>query len=159
MAGMNADGDIVKWYRGVVAGVEAGAREELERTMKDGAELTIGYIMTRGTKESGKAGRIDDGDMVRDIDWRVDELANGGARGFFGWLNAANSPEKRYYVYQEGGFWHVNAGRAIEGMFAVTDAATQTFEDFKGRMASKLAAANAPQFTKRVVIGKKGNRV
>lgn len=36
----------------------------------------------------------------------------------FGWLK---DPED-YFLYQEEGFWHVNSGESIEGMFAMGDA-------------------------------------
>lgn len=150
MAVRNDEGEIVNWYRGIVESVERATKDELERTMREGAELTIGYIATRGTAKSKRAGRIDSGDMIRDVSHRVDQMQDGRSRGFFGWLNAPNDPDKKYYVYQEGGFTHWRSGELIEGMYAVADAATQVFGDLQKRMAAAVAKANAPMFTKRV---------
>lgn len=152
MAGVNAQGDIVNWFRGLESEIEGRIAEDIEDYAREGAEFTRGLIATRGTSESGKAGRIESGDMIRDIDHRVDHLSNGRIRGLFGWLGAYNSPEKMYYVYQEGGFWHVNAARAIEGMFAITDAADYAHENLKRKIAARIKSANAPMFNKRVTV-------
>lgn len=148
----NSDGELVNWARGIMSQVEDDTFEELERSVADGALYARGFIATRGTRESGKQGRIDEGTMIQAIDHRVDRLANGRARGFFGWLGGWNTPENKYFVYQEGGFWHVNAGRQIEGMFAIADAAEAAFEEMKGRIAAKLAAAKPRMPTKRVTL-------
>lgn len=138
----NLEGDIVNWYRGAVVAKERAARGELERSVEEGAEIARGIILTVNTTKSGP-GRVESGDMVRDIDHRVDDLAGGGSRGFFGWLNAANSPGKDYYVYQEGGFTQASSGQYIQGMYAIADAADAVIGRMRDRITSAVKTAGS----------------
>lgn len=150
MAYRNGEGDMVKWARGKIADAEAVAQDELRRTMQEGAELAIGFIATRGTEKSGKAGRIDTRNMISKVKHRVDKLRDGRARGFFGWLDAWNDSDDAYFTLQEGGFRHWISGEMIPGMYAIADAAEQAFLDLQARLPGAVKSTPSRGFTRRM---------
>lgn len=121
------EGDPVRWYRGKVARVEDGLEEALQNAMEDGAQIMRDNIATRGTVKSGKAGRIDTGQMIGDVKARIyPGTVKGNQVGRFGWIDNRED----YYGFQEGGFEHVNGGE-VEGMYALQDAAELAFREFQ----------------------------
>ena len=128
--GGDSGGDPVRWFRQKMVRIEEGATDALEQAMDDGAESMRHHIKTRGTAKSGKAGRIESGDMLKDVKARVYPGTDKGNQvGRFGWLDN----RENYYGFQEGGFEHVNGG-SVEGMYAIVDAAEMAFSEFQREM-------------------------
>lgn len=117
-------GDLVKWFRGKIQKIEDGNAKIVVETARRGEELTKQHIRTRGIS---KPGRIESGDMLRDIRSRELVDSAGRVQAHFGWIYN----QEYYYGLQEGGFKHVNSGRDIPGMYALVDAAEEVFEDMK----------------------------
>lgn len=119
-------GDIVRWYRGKVEALENANVETLEQAAEDGAELMKYFIETRGTEKSGKRGRIEDRDMLNAVTSEVTSRGPGKNQANFGWLKTRED----YFALQEGGFEH-SPGVTVEGMYALTDAAEETFTNLR----------------------------
>lgn len=115
----------VNWFQGILSSIEKGAQEGLEEVSKTGETQIKNFITTRGARTSGPQGRRRTGDMYNAVAARTNPRVSN-----FGWINGA----KPYYLYQEGGFTHSGSGEWIEGMYAVTDAADNTFQEFKAHM-------------------------
>lgn len=81
-----------------------------------GVDTTREYISTRGTPQSGKAGRIESRDMLNSVDFRVPYVGKDTLRLIYG---LGRGP--KYSRYQEYGFENARSGQWVEGMFAVTD--------------------------------------
>lgn len=112
--------------------------KRVERVMNDelgeGAELMQGYIETRGTgkewshpwgasgRTASRPGRVDTGQMVREVQGEVIASDNTSVTGVLGWPE--DSPE--YYRHQEHGFEHVLTGEDVEEMRALRDAVDET---------------------------------
>lgn len=126
-------GDIVRWYRGKVEAIESANEEALEQAAKEGAELMKHYISTRGTAKSGKAGRIETRDMLNAVTSEVISRGPGKNQANFGWLKTRED----YFALQEGGFEH-SPGVTVEGMYALTDAAEETFRELRERIERNL---------------------
>lgn len=123
-----ADGDLLRWYRGVRTDIEQATIEEADDFARDGAEFMREFIRTRGTKHSGKAGRIDTGRMLNAVGSR--SATGVGRSASFGWLR----DRAPYFLYQEGGFFNTWAQRSVEGMYALSDAAELAAARFNARM-------------------------
>lgn len=105
--------------------VEAAVAEAAEK----GKEVMREAIETRGTGKTWKSswfgrtgsfpGRVDSGDMLRDVEGEVLTRTATTVTGVVGW--ADNDP--MYYALQEGGFRHVLTGEMVEGMMALRDGA------------------------------------
>jgi len=103
----------------------ASAERITEAAVKTGEQLTKHLTETRPTKKSGKAGRVDSGDMVGDISSEILESNDRRIVGEFGWLGT----EKDYYVYQTAtGFRHYLTGDFIEPTYALRDATAHVEE-------------------------------
>lgn len=122
------DGDLLRWYRGVRTSIEQATIEEADDFARDGAEFMREFIRTRGTKHSGKAGRIDTGPMLNAVGSR--SATGAGRSASFGWLR----DRAAYFLYQEGGFFNTWAQRSVEGMYALSDAAELAAARFNARM-------------------------
>lgn len=129
-------GDIVRWYRGKVEPLERANEADMEQAAKEGAELMKHYISTRGTAKSGKAGRIETRNMLNAVTHELTTRGPGKTQANFGWLKQRED----YFALQEGGFEH-SPGVTVEGMYALTDAAEETFRDLRGRIERNLKDA------------------
>lgn len=118
----------MRWYRTAQAKMEEATIEEADAFAQDGAAFMREFIATRGTRHSGKAGRIDTGVMIDAVGARSSSGATRTAS--FGWLNKRLD----YFIYQEGGFFNVLANRSVEGMYALADAAELAMARFNARM-------------------------
>lgn len=114
-----------EWFKGVVKNIERGAQEGLDEVSESGETLIKGFITSRGARTSGPRGRYETGAMFNSVAGRT---APGVSN--FGWINGM----KPYFLFQEGGFRHVNSGEWVQGMYAVSDSADITFEWFKAHM-------------------------
>lgn len=110
-------GAVVNWFKQITDRVEAGTSASLSQAASDGENTMKHLIATRGTAKSGKAGRIDTGEMYSAVTSSFNRTGKGNAVARFGWLKE----RKDYYGFQEAGFDHVN-GVTVEGMYAMTDA-------------------------------------
>lgn len=114
-----------QWFSGIVKNVDKGAEEGLKDVSKTGEDLIRNFIYSRPARTSGPSGRYKTGDMSNAVSSRSE-----ARKSNFGWINDV----KPYYLFQEGGFTHVGSGEWIKGMYAVTDSADITFEQFKSHM-------------------------
>ena len=114
-----------QWFKGIVQNIEKGADEGLKEVSTTGENLIRNFIYTRPARTSGPSGRYRSGGMFNSVSSR-----DAKGKSNFGWL----SDVKPYYLYQEGGFTHYGSGEAVAGMYAVSDAADITFEEFKAHM-------------------------
>ena len=132
--------ELVKWYRGKIQKLEEGTEEALTNMAIKGAELMRHYIASRGTEKGGRLprnpGRIDTSDMHDDVTHRVIKGASGKVQAHFGWLDR----RKYYYGLQEGGFNHPFGG-PVEGMYAMTDAANEVFQELRTEMGNVVKRA------------------
>lgn len=117
--------DSVAWFQGIVKNIEDGAQRGLEEVSSSGETQVKGFITSRGARTSGPRGRYDTGEMYSKVGSKTSTHVSN-----FGWINGS----KPYFVLQEGGFTHVNSGQWIEGMYAITDSADNTFQQFKAHM-------------------------
>ena len=77
------------------------------------------FIETRPSLKSGKPGRVESGDMLKDVAGEVFYDGVGGMVGKFGFLNV----QELYYALQTStGFTHYKSGEFIEPTFAMRDA-------------------------------------
>lgn len=108
--------------------------EIVNEVLGEGAEKMRTNIETRGTgkrwshpwgpngRTSSSPGRVDTGQMVREVQGEVIASDNTSVTGVLGWPEG--SPE--YYRHQEHGFNHVLTGEDVEEMRALRDAADET---------------------------------
>lgn len=110
----------------------------VERVMNDvlaeGAETMQDNIETRGTgnawshpwgpngRTASSPGRVDTGQMLREVQGEVIASDNNGVTGVLGWPEG--SPE--YYRHQEHGFTHILTGEDVTEMRALRDAVDET---------------------------------
>lgn len=106
--------------------------DRIEAAVDDAAEtgkqVMREAIETRGTGKTWKSpwfgrtgsypGRVDQGDMLKDVIGRVTARTSTYVRGLVGWTKG--SP--LYYRLQNEGFRHVLTGESVEGMMALRDA-------------------------------------
>lgn len=102
--------------------------------LEDGANQMQSNIETRGTgrewtrpwgpngRTGSYPGRVDTGQMVREVQGEVIASDSNGVTGVLGWPE--NSPD--YYRLQEHGFYHVLTQEDVEGMRALADAVDET---------------------------------
>lgn len=98
------------FLRSTLAKVDSRVDEILELAAEAGADQMRLYIDARRTRRSG--------DMYRGVSTDRRGSNQYARKARFGWLQ---DPQD-YYLYQEEGFWHTQAERSIEGMFAMGDA-------------------------------------
>lgn len=104
----------------------------LDKALEEGETVMKEAIATRGTgntwshpwrgRTGSIPGRIDSGDMHKDVRGIITEKTKTKVTGNLGWDE--NSPD--YYAYQDQGFMHVLTGKSVEGMRALRDAAEVT---------------------------------
>jgi hypothetical protein len=105
--------DAGAWFQAKVDELNRRTFRALQENMKDGEEITQTFIATRGTRKSGKQGRIDTGKMLDSVGSDAKLEGRDEAVGRFGWLD-----KKPFYAeYQEAGTEY------IEPMYALSDAA------------------------------------
>lgn len=107
----------LQWFRDKVRRIEQGGQEVLQDSMRQGEEAMRNYIATRGTPKSGRAGRIDTGEMYGAVASSVSNTGVGSSTGKFGWIDHTEP----YFGYQDVGFNHTS-GIRVEGMNALVDA-------------------------------------
>lgn len=127
--GGDSGGDPVKWFRGKVARIEDGSYDAMKQAMDDGRDTMKHLISTRGTEKSGKAGRIETGEMLNAVESSTTISEAGRITGRFGWLRN----RENYFGFQEGGFEHVN-GVSVPGMYAMVDSAELAFQEYRNQM-------------------------
>lgn len=101
---------------------------EVEESTEKGRQVMREAIETRGTGKTWKTpwfgrsgsfpGRVDQGDMLKDVKGEVTQRTKRAVTGMVGWDE--NSP--LYYRLQDNGFRHVLTGEDVEGMMALRDA-------------------------------------
>ena len=126
-------GDPVKWFRGKVAKIDGVSEDVLKEVMEDAAYMMLENISTRGTANSGKAGRIESRKMYNDVSAETKSFGEGKVQGRFGWLKN----QETYYGLQEGGFEH-SPGVTVEGMYALADAADWAMKTYREDMKAAL---------------------
>lgn len=115
------------------------AEQIMEDITKEGADLMRQYIRTRGTPKSGKAGRIESGTMLEEVEHAVHRNPK-SVRGEFGWGVAGGLYEK-YFDYQEHGFKHTGiSGENVPPMHAQLDAFIKMREKFFARLRKEMGA-------------------
>lgn len=137
MARRNPKGEIIRWYRGVITDIENATADQLHESMETGAEWTREFVQTRATawgRSQGRQGRVVTGEMLRGIGSTITRSSGGKRQGRFGWLQRTPF----YAIYQEGGFINVRTGRAVEGMYALSDAADLVFRQFREGLTRRL---------------------
>ncbi len=121
--------DIKAQYEAIFNRITSEIRSAVEDTLREGAEEARNNVATRGTAHSGKAGRIETGAMINSIDYEITSSSENLVEGRFGF-----NGQPAYTVFQEGGFIHNFSGRAVEGRYATTDAASNAEEKFRARI-------------------------
>ena len=101
--------------------------EDIVKRAAEAMQLRIGTAT--GTKSG--PGRVDTGDMIQSVKYRV-EISNGAIVGEFGWLDN----QEMYFLYQEHGFTHWLSGDMIPGMMALMDAEAAARDEFVARLAA-----------------------
>lgn len=114
------------WFEGVAKKMIDGISDVVESAVDEGKEVTQHNIETRGTMKSGKRGRIETGKMRNAVDSEITKRDKSGVSGKFGWINEFEP----YFGFQEGGFEHVG-GVTVDGMYAISDAAKEVFENIE----------------------------
>lgn len=132
---MSLQDQILQHLEAQMAKVSAGAKKAVERSAKDGVESMQVTIATSGTAKSGRAGRIDTGEMIDSVDdEKMYETANTlGVR--FGYLNGPY-----WSRYQDGGFRHYLSGEQIEGTYALSDAAVTVAVELEDNIRKAIRA-------------------
>lgn len=143
--------DIAKWFRGKVEKNNAEVNGLLHAAAEFGVELVQQHIATRGThngewepswdtmanakpgRYESEPGRVAGGEMINAVSsWVSEGGKDGKSRMAFGWTHP--SERKEYFLAQEGGFTHKITGEYIEGMHAISDAATEVFDWLEGEV-------------------------
>lgn len=95
----------------------------MEQVMQEAVETAKKITATSGTVKSGKAGRIDSGDMIDAIGYEVYQKANDQIVGELGFVG-----QKAFYFYlqTQTGFNH-KGGEFIEPTLAIEKAAQEAF--------------------------------
>jgi len=99
--------------------------DAMDTAMKSGAKSGVERIETSGTKKSGKAGRINKGDMRDAFEGALVSKNSKQITGQLGWL--LETPF--YSKYQDLGFDHVS-GVHVAGMFALRDSSEEAWDEF-----------------------------
>lgn len=128
-------GDILRWARGKIEAIENVSADVLEEAGEKGEALMKHNIATRGTAKSGKEGRIESGDMLKDVKHYTAKRTDGRTQMGFGWTGQ----RKPYYGYQETGFQHFG-GVTVPGMYALADAADEVLTDLGNDLRKALRA-------------------
>lgn len=112
----------------------------VDESLAEGKAEMRSNIETRGTgntwsrpwggRSGSYPGRVDSGDMLRDVDGKITTVNSHVVEGILGWEDGSPT----YYGYQENGFYHVLAARDIEGMMALRDAVDGTRKDLIDRL-------------------------
>lgn len=123
----SGNGDPRAWVKSMVEKIESRNQQLFTEAMGEGKEIMRDNIETRGTAHSGKRGRIEESKMLGATTSEVTSPAKNRMSGRFGWLNT----QEDYFLYQEGGFRHVRAGRMVEGMYAMQDAADEVWMNLR----------------------------
>lgn len=139
--------DVIRWYRGKIKKVDEVQSQAAENAVEYGAELMKNLIATRGTGHTWKKpwygrvgsypGRDHTGHMVNSVTTRVLTDTAGRKQVHFGWLNQRDD----YFLYQEGGFFHVLGGFEVEGMYAMVDSAEEAFTMLKEELKRGMKGA------------------
>lgn len=102
----------------------------MERVLQEAVEDYQQFTATRGTSKSGKAGRIESGDMYDAVSYRVWQDPDGNINGEIGFLKE----QFFYYFLQTSeGFTHWVSGEFIEPTNALRDAVIIAMEKLKER--------------------------
>lgn len=102
------------------------ARRTVQEAADKGRDLTKEHIETRGTAKSGKRGRIETSAMLNSVSSGTVSSDINEVVTRFGYQN---SP---YWTqFQEPGFFNVRANVAVEGTYALQDAAEEVFKDLR----------------------------
>lgn len=126
-----------------IRGIVDQVHEAAETAVDEGAMVMQEMIATRGTQEewrgtyfkngiprkASKPGRVWTGDMVEAV--KKDSSRSGGDGVYsFGWLDR----QEEYYLLQEEGFEHSEAGRWVEGMYALQDSREFVIDEFESAL-------------------------
>lgn len=115
---------------GLASGVKKIIREESE----DAAERMRHYISTRPVPGSGKEGRIKTGDMLRSVDFELENFKT-IARGRVGYMH---NPKEYMRMQEEGYVDVVHGNKEIPGTYALHDASREMAEIVNDRLQSEL---------------------
>lgn len=139
--------DVVRWYRGKIAAMDTIKSEEIGDTVRLGAQRMRELIDERNTdtpygrgetpwagKTKTAPGRNRTYEMRNAVDSYVIEDSKNRKQGHFGWLHGRQD----YFRFQEGGFDHAMTGAAVEGMYALADAAEEVFRDMGARIKQRM---------------------
>jgi len=109
-------------------------QEEIKTAASQGKQLVRERIKTSGTRKSGKAGRIETGEMLKSVQGKSGMTSAFRGKAEFGWI--ANKQD--YFGYQDRGFVHTSGG-TVEGMYALADAGEITVKELELRLKEKLS--------------------
>lgn len=116
-----------------IAQIVQEAAEDGKRIMREKIETSgLGVEWSRADKygrTSSSPGRVASGKMRDAIDSEYKRDGD-SAEARIGWLNEFED----YFGYQEGGFYHVNANRAIRGMNIMEETADELLEDIERKL-------------------------
>lgn len=122
---------LTAWFEEAIESTMSDAGEIVSRAVDEGESITKLHIATRGTAKSGKKGRIDTQKMYDAVNSDMTRKGSQEAEGKFGWIDEYD----KYFGYQEDGFDHVG-GVTVEGMYALSDASDEVWENVKDRVRS-----------------------
>lgn len=120
---------LTAWFEEAMDNILDNVEEIVSRGVEEGEAITKLHISTRGTAKSGKKGRIETQKMYDAVKSEMTVSDKREAEGKFGWIDEYDD----YFGYQEGGFDHVG-GVTVEGMYALTDASEEVWENVKDRI-------------------------
>lgn len=130
-------GSVVNWFKQIMERVEDGNSNAISQAVSDGENTMKHLIASRGTAKSGKAGRIETGNMHNSVTSSFNQTARGNAVGRFGWLKNRED----YFGFQEGGFEHARSGVDVEGMYAMVDAYELVKQELEQAVRNNLRGA------------------
>lgn len=97
----------------------------MERVIEEAVADAKRFTASRPSRKSGKAGRVDTGNMMDDIVGKVWQTSEEEIIGDFGFLD---NQEFYYFLQTDEGFKHWISGEFIEPTNALRDAARIAFD-------------------------------
>lgn len=114
------------WFEAITKRMYEGVADAIEEGAQRGEKITKHNIETRGTMKSGKRGRVETGKMRDAVNSKTVSRSKKRVTSEFGWIDEYQD----YFGLQEDGFNHVG-GVTVDGMYAISDAADEVFQDIE----------------------------
>lgn len=134
-------GDPKAWLRQKIDTIESGNKRILGASIQEGAEEMRENIASRPTAwmaaNRGKTGRIETERMLNAVSSKVTADTPHRWTGAFGWV----TEQKPYFLVQERGGTNSFTGGQIEAMYAMSDAAANTWDKLKFEIEENIRGA------------------